>query len=74
MNFDKKIYMFECEHRTTPTFETIQDELDKISNDLEVAKEMDIRDELKFQLVLELSDKKCKLIQELHKAIDDKYL
>lgn len=74
MNFNKKIYMFECEHKTTTTIEEIQKELDKVSNDLEVAIDMEVREELKFQLVLELSDKKCKLIKELHKAIDDKYL
>lgn len=58
----------------TTTLETIQEELDKVSNDLEVAQGMDIREELKFQLVLELADKKNKLINAFHKAIDDKYL
>lgn len=60
-------------YENTTTLETIQEELDKVSNDLEVAKGMDIREELKYQLVLELSDKKCKLIKALHQAIDDKY-
>ena len=53
--------------------ETLKEELDKVSNDLEVAEKMDIREDLKFQLVLELTDKKYQLIKALHKAIDEIY-
>jgi len=74
MNFDREMceMVFKYEHKLT-TLETIQEELNKVSNDLEVAKGMNIRDELKFQIVLELADKKRKLIKAFHKAIDEKY-